>query len=184
MEVESGHKLSLATDAHVAMDAAIVETTARVEMAAPATPSIFGDQPASSLSALAEMERAFGDPRGHNQATGKGLLAGRVSMAEIKSTQQKIDEFYGVKQQGDEVVFATRFENAGKVMIAGDFNGWSSVSTPMASERKGDFRVKLPLGPGRYRYRLVVDGKWVTDPHNKCVETNQFGELNNIVEVG
>ena len=43
--------------------------------------------------------------------------------------------------------------------------------------------AKLPLRPGRYRYRFVVDGKWMTDPHNKYVETNQFGELNNVVEV-
>jgi hypothetical protein len=28
-----------------------------------------------------------------------------------------------------------------------------------------------------------VDGKWMTDPNNKYVETNQFGELNNVVDV-
>jgi len=28
-----------------------------------------------------------------------------------------------------------------------------------------------------------VDGRWVTDPHNTYVEANQFGELNNVVEV-
>jgi hypothetical protein len=43
--------------------------------------------------------------------------------------------------------------------------------------------MKLPLRPGRYRYRLVIDGKWQTDPNNRYVETNEFGELNNIVEV-
>jgi len=43
--------------------------------------------------------------------------------------------------------------------------------------------MALPLNPGRYRYRLVVDGKWITDPNNQYVEINQFGELNNIVEV-
>jgi hypothetical protein len=43
--------------------------------------------------------------------------------------------------------------------------------------------MSLPLRPGRYRYRFMVDGEWVTDPHNKYVEANQFGELNNIIEV-
>ena len=42
--------------------------------------------------------------------------------------------------------------------------------------------VNLP--PGRYRYRIVVDGRWTPDPHNQTVETNPFGELNSIVEVG
>ena len=34
-------------------------------------------------------------------------------------------------------------------------------------------KLRLPLRPGRYRYRFMVDGEWVTDPHNKYVETNQ-----------
>ena len=101
-----------------------------------------------------------------------------------KSTAQKIDDFYGVKQVGDEVVFAAKFTEARKVLIAGDFNNWQPMSTPMhANGAPGQWVTKLPLAPGRYRYRLVVDGKWMTDPNNKYVETNQFGELNNIVEV-
>jgi len=101
-----------------------------------------------------------------------------------RTTAQKIDDFYGVKQVEDEVVFVCKFESAKKVLIAGDFNNWSAMSTPMQTNGKpGLWMTKLPLQPGRYRYRLIVDGQWVTDPNNKYVETNQFGELNNIVEV-
>jgi chromosome partitioning protein len=101
-----------------------------------------------------------------------------------KSTSQKIDEFYGVKQIGDEVIFAAKFTDARKVLIAGDFNNWMPASTPMHTNgAPGSWVTKLPLAPGRYRYRLVVDGKWITDPNNKYVETNQFGELNNVIEV-
>ena len=101
-----------------------------------------------------------------------------------KTIEQKIEEFYGVKQIGDDVVFRAHFSEAKKVLIAGDFNNWTPVSTPMQQAGEpGEWRMRLPLGPGRYRYRLVVDGKWITDPHNQYVEANQFGELNNIVEV-
>jgi chromosome partitioning protein len=100
-----------------------------------------------------------------------------------KTTAQKLEEFYGVKQIGDEVLFAAKFVDAKKVLIAGDFNGWQPISTPMVLESSGQWRMKLPLPPGRYRYRFVVDGKWMTDPNNKYVETNQFGELNNVVDV-
>ncbi|MDB5356836.1 MAG: hypothetical protein JWN24_3289 [Phycisphaerales bacterium] len=110
------------------------------------------------------------------------MAAPRV--AEPRSTQQKIEDFYGVKQFGDEVIFAARFERASKVLIAGDFNGWSSVASPLQNPNgPGAWTIRLPLQPGRYRYRFIVDGRWVTDPHNTYVETNQFGELNNVVEV-
>jgi chromosome partitioning protein len=101
----------------------------------------------------------------------------------VKTTAQKIEEFYGVKQIGDEVVFAAKFDAAKKVLIAGDFNNWSPMSTPMITDRPGVWRMSLPLPPGRYRYRFVVDGKWMTDPNNQYVEANQFGELNNVIEV-
>lgn len=102
-----------------------------------------------------------------------------------KSTEQKLEDFYGVKQIGSEVLFSAKFERASKVSIAGDFNGWSTetaVMTP-APGRPGEWRAVVPLAPGRYCYRLVVDGQWMTDPHNRYVETNQFGELNNVIEV-
>jgi len=110
--------------------------------------------------------------------------APRVQPIAVKSTQQKIEEFYGVKQVGEEVIFAAKFDNARKVLIAGDFNGWLPISTPMHTNgTPGSWRTTLPLPPGRYRYRFVVDGKWMTDPNNQYVEANQFGELNNVVEV-
>jgi chromosome partitioning protein len=106
-----------------------------------------------------------------------------VAVAEApKSTAQKIEEFYGVKQFGDEVQFCARFDAAREVLIAGDFNGWQPV-TVMRNPSPGQWTAKLPLRPGRYRYRLVVDGRWMTDPNNRYVEANQFGELNNVVEV-
>ena len=126
---------------------------------------------------------------GHASAASSGGLVGGPSAVAVlpsaaKTTAQKIDEFYGVKQMGEEVIFSARFEAARRVLIAGDFNNWSPESTPMLKNGSpGKWTMSLPLRPGRYRYRFIVDGQWVTDPHNKYVEANQFGELNNIVEV-
>jgi chromosome partitioning protein len=125
---------------------------------------------------------ASGNGNGNGNGSG-GLSLGGNGHA-TKSTGQKLDEFYGVKKVGEEVIFAARFDRAKKVLIAGDFNNWSPMSTPMISRgRPGEFYMSLPLPKGRYRYRFVVDGKWMTDPHNKYVEVNQFGELNNVIEV-
>jgi hypothetical protein len=123
-----------------------------------------------------------GPSDGNNHVGGNGRPGGNGHA--IKPAGQKVDEFYGVRKVGEEVIFAARFERAKKVLIAGDFNNWSPMSTPMISRGgAGEFYMSLPLPKGRYRYRFVVDGKWMTDPHNKYVEVNQFGELNNVIEV-
>jgi len=103
--------------------------------------------------------------------------------ATAKTTAQKIEEFYGVKQVGQEIIFAAKFVNARQVMIAGDFNNWTPTATPMVPVKPGEWRTRVKVSAGRYRYRLVVDDKWITDPNNQYVEVNQFGELNNVVEV-
>ena len=102
-----------------------------------------------------------------------------------RTIEQKLSDFYGVRQVGDEVVFAARFADARHVMVAGDFNGWSAIGTPLAHGQRADSWVaRLPLRPGKYCYRFIVDGRWVNDPYNDRVEANEFGELNNVVEVG
>jgi 1,4-alpha-glucan branching enzyme len=47
----------------------------------------------------------------------------------------------------------------------------------------GIWQTQMDLSPGRYRYRLVVDGQWQQDPYNEMTELNPFGGLNSIVEV-
>jgi hypothetical protein len=39
------------------------------------------------------------------------------------------------------------------------------------------------MAPGRYRYRLVVDGQWQQDPYNNQTEMNPYGEYNSIIEI-
>ncbi len=101
-----------------------------------------------------------------------------------EQVQQKIEHIYGVHKTDEGVVFATQAPGANTVALAGDFNNWQPEATPM--ERNGDgasFVALLPLPPGRYRYRYVVDGQWKSDPNNEYVESNPFGELNSVVEV-
>ena len=72
----------------------------------------------------------------------------------------------------------------GALAIAGDFNNWNPSQTPMTRDDKlGVWRACVNVPAGRYRYRLVRDGQWVQDPFNPTVESNPFGELNNLIEV-
>jgi len=118
------------------------------------------------------------------ELTGQVITAPADAPTQPRTTEQKIEAFYGVKQIGAELVFKAHFDTAREVRVAGDFNGWKPETGLMeAAGRPGEFQMKVRLKPGRYRYRLVVDGQWVTDPHNQYVESNEYGQLNNVVEV-
>jgi 1,4-alpha-glucan branching enzyme len=69
------------------------------------------------------------------------------------------------------------------VCIAGSFNDWHSSATPMIALGEGHWRKELTLPPGRYEYRLVVDGQWVDDPAARETVPNPFGGLNAVLEV-
>lgn len=114
----------------------------------------------------------------------EGGLSAVLSESTPEQVQAKIDEIYGVHATDEGVVFTAHAPGAHEVRLAGDFNNWSAEATPMLSNgREGCFHALLPLAPGRYRYRYVVDGEWRHDAHNNYVEANPFGGLNSIVEV-
>ncbi len=98
--------------------------------------------------------------------------------------EEKVADFYGVRQEDGSVVFSTLYPRAKRVEIAGDFNDWIPEQTPMQmAAENGKWVTKLPLGKGVYRYRLVVDGHWQQDPYNENAEPNPFGELNSVLHV-
>ncbi len=102
----------------------------------------------------------------------------------VRTTDEKIADFYGVRQIQDSVMFVSLYPRAQKVELAGDFNNWQPEKTPMEKVNgKGIWKVKLPLQKGRYQYRLVVDGQWQPDPYNEHTAQNPFGEFNSVLEV-
>lgn len=78
------------------------------------------------------------------------------------------------------VMFTLEAPKAERVQLAGDFNGWGlegmSPSGPI-------WKKVVPLEPGRYRYRYVVDGQWQSDPLNPTVEPSPFGGHDSILVV-
>lgn len=99
------------------------------------------------------------------------------------------------EDQGRPKVYGARGTNAGvsflqplslgrRICVAGDFNGWSADATPMLrSEALGAFELHLPAGPGLLQYRLIVDGRWMTDPYNPLMAPNTVGGANSVVVV-
>ncbi len=107
-----------------------------------------------------------------------------IEKATPLDTVAKLSDYYGVNQMDDAVVFVSLYPRADSVHIAGDFNNWQPEQTPM--QKVGDsgvWQTEMNLQPGRYRYRLVVDGQWQQDPYNEVTELNPFGGFNSVVEV-
>jgi 1,4-alpha-glucan branching enzyme len=69
---------------------------------------------------------------------------------------------------------------ATSVVVAGEFNNWSVTANPLTKDASGKWRTTLPLKPGRYSYKFVVDGNWKTDPANPETAPDGLGGQNSV----
>ena len=110
--------------------------------------------------------------------------AATYTSQQTKPTNVDTSQCYGVCQVDGGVMFTAFFPQARVVQVAGDFNNWQPEKTPMRKVKtNGLWQVKVSLTAGTYRYRLVVDGQWMQDPHNKAAEPNPYGGLNSVLHI-
>lgn len=86
-------------------------------------------------------------------------------MANAKTAKQKVTFSYSAPE-------------AQTVLVAGDFTGWQEAPLSLKRDKTGLWKKAVSLPPGKYEYRLLVDGQWRDDP--KCPNhlPNQFGGEN------
>lgn len=73
--------------------------------------------------------------------------------------------------------------NAEEVRVTGDFTDWVKEGIRLSHDGDGLWRTVLPLDPGEYQYRLLVDGEW--RDHADATErvANPFGSQNCVLKV-
>ena len=76
--------------------------------------------------------------------------------------------------------FLPQRKNAQHVSIAGTFNNWSTMQSPMVRCDSGWF-ITLRLKPGKFSYKYIIDGVWSSDPYNKLREDDTQGGENCVV---
>ena len=81
------------------------------------------------------------------------------------------------------VLFTFRADGAGRVTLAGTFNGWNADDTPLETDGKGNWAVVRPLKAGSYEYKFVADGNWQADPANPDTASDPYGGTNSVVTV-
>lgn len=72
---------------------------------------------------------------------------------------------------------------ATSVHVSGEFNQWSTETTPMSCLGEGRWEVFVALAPGRYQYKFIVNGVWIPDPLARENVMNEHGSLNSVIVV-
>lgn len=78
-------------------------------------------------------------------------------------------------REGVACFYLPGYKKAGKVFLSGSFNNWSTTGTPMKQSDTG-WTVCLNLPVGKYAYKYIVDGRWMTDPNNRNKESRGDGQ--------
>jgi hypothetical protein len=90
-----------------------------------------------------------------------------------------------VDKTKQQIVFRISAPEARFVFVAGSFNGWQTVEYRLKKNSTGVWETSIPIAPGRYEYKFVVDSTWVPDPANpiKVPVPLPFTGYNSFLEV-
>jgi hypothetical protein len=82
-----------------------------------------------------------------------------------------------------QIEFTHKSPTARSVKLAGDFTNWEKSPVEMMHLQDGVWSAVIPLEPGLYSYRFIVDGKWCDDPRSNQHVPNPFGGENAVIHV-
>ncbi len=82
-----------------------------------------------------------------------------------------------------EQTFSFNAPSATSVLLVGDFTHWQQQPISLRKDNRGVWRASVPLEPGTYHYRFLVDGEWRDDPECTLRVTNPFGSQNAVWQV-
>jgi 1,4-alpha-glucan branching enzyme len=81
------------------------------------------------------------------------------------------------------VIFKVRAPAAKDITLVGDFNNWNPQDYPMEKDDEGFWKATVWLAPGRYEYKLLIDGRWWEDIKGENSIRNPFGTMNRLLYV-
>ena len=70
-----------------------------------------------------------------------------------------------------------------RMQIKGQMNEWNS-SAGYLFEKDGKWHIDFHLFPGKYQYKLILDGKEISDPANPDSVSNNIGGYNSLLTLG
>jgi Glycogen recognition site of AMP-activated protein kinase len=113
------------------------------------------------------------DSSDHSQAMNRGMSSNRIDFPTSKSHET----------EGKKTAFRLEAPSAHSVKLAADFTDWEKAPLKLTRHAKGVWQAVVPLAPGHYSYRFIVDGQWHDDPLCPRHEQNPFGTTNAVIDV-
>ncbi len=93
-------------------------------------------------------------------------------------TYNKFEE-EDVRSSNGQTTFILRdYPDAKQVFLSGSFNDWKVVDIAM-EKKQNHWQVSLPLKPGNYEYKFIVDGEWKNHGSNLITVPNGQWGVNN-----
>jgi len=83
------------------------------------------------------------------------------------------------------LMFVFHDDSAESVAVAGDFNGWSQIATPLQRNSSGLWLTEIASPQtGRFEYKFIIDGqRWIEDPSNGMKAADNYGGLNSVLVI-
>jgi len=123
---------------------------------------------------MSKLETMNGSRR---KSTGELAKPRKSSSLNEAQTRKRSDE------KRKEVVFQVGAPSAATVALAADFTDWDRAPIRMLKLGDGIWQTKVELPQGRHRYKFLVDGQWLEDPHCQERVPNPFGTNDGVVYV-
>ena len=146
-----------------------------------------GDQAAEEVRKTEQARRAEEALRADEAQVGESWAAGNARVAaEAQGTGATgAGAAAAEAAQTVDVVFSLPAETqAERVTLCGDFNDWAPEGISLARGDDRSWRVTVPLTPGTYRYKFLLDGEtWENGTDADRYEENAYGTQDSVIEV-
>lgn len=118
---------------------------------------------------------------------GFGVVDARRAV-ELATTEQhtlNVVAYQSPRVENGRLMFVFHDDAAESVSVAGDFNEWDRLATPLNRNGSGIWTTNI-VAPrtGRFEYKFIVNAqRWIEDPGNGMKAPDQFGGFNSVLVI-
>ena len=118
---------------------------------------------------------------------GYGVVNARRAVELARTEQHALDivAYKPPRVVNGRLLFVFHDDEAANVAVAGDFNNWNPLATPLKRNGSGLWSTEILIPTaGRFEYKFIINGqRWLDDPSNSMKAPDNYGGLNSILVI-